>query len=112
MQLPGINTVALGFEPLLQHARQCQVHIVAAEKNVVANGNAFQYQVAAVLRNGDETEIGSAAANVANQNEVANLDALAPGVALTFQPRVKRRLRLFEQRDLPISGLVGGAARQ
>jgi hypothetical protein len=42
LQLPSVNAVALLFEPLLQQARERQVHVVAAEQDVLADGDALQ----------------------------------------------------------------------
>ena len=112
VQLPGVDAMARGLKALLQNARQRQIHVVAAQQDVIANGDAFQRQVAVLLGNHDQAEIRGAAAHVAHQNEVADLDAAAPGVALAFEPRVKGCLRLFQQRDLLIAGLFGGAPGQ
>ena len=50
VQLPGVDAMACGFEPLLQHARQRQVHVVAAEQDVVADRDALEREVAPALR--------------------------------------------------------------
>ena len=112
LQLPGIDAVARGFKALLQNARQRQVHVIAAQQDVVANGNAFQRQFAIFFGNRNEAEIRRAATDVAHKNEVADLDSAAPGVTLAFKPRVKGRLGLFQQRDVPITGLFGGPPGQ
>ena len=57
----------------------------------------------------DQAEIRGAAAHVAHQDQVADLDSAAPGVTLAFKPRVKGCLRLFQQGDVLITGLFGGA---
>ena len=112
VQLPGIDAVARGFKALLQNARQRQVHVVAAQQDVVPNGDAFQRQFAVLFGNHNEAEIRGAAADVAHQHQVADLDSAAPVITLAFQPRVKGGLRLFQQRDLLITGLFGGAPGQ
>ena len=101
-----------GFKALLQNARQRQVHVVAAQQDVVANGDAFQRQFAVLFGNHNEAEIRGAAADVAHQHQVADLDAAAPVITLALQPRIKSCLRLFQQRDLLIAGLFGGAPGQ
>ena len=58
---------------LLQKARQRQVHVVAAQQDVVANGDAFQRQVAVLFGNQDEAEIRGASANVAHQDRSPTL---------------------------------------
>ena len=66
VQLPGVDAVAQGLKPLLQNARQRQVHVVAAQQNVVADGDAFQRQFAVLFGNHNEAEIRGASANVAH----------------------------------------------
>jgi hypothetical protein len=79
---------------------------------VVANGDAFQRQFAVLFGNHNEAEIRGAAAHVAHEDEVADLNSAAPGITLAFKPRVKGSLRLFQQRDVVITGLFGGAPGQ
>ena len=91
VQLPGIDALARGFKLLLQKARQRQVHVVAAQQDVVTNGDTFQCQFAVLFGNHDEAEIRSAAADVAHQNQVADFDSAAPGISLISQA-TRRRL--------------------
>ena len=57
---------------------QRQVHVVAAEQDVVADGDAVQLQVALALAHGDQREVAGAAADVDDQDDVARLHLLAP----------------------------------
>jgi len=79
---------------------------------VVTNGDAFQRQFAILFGNHNEAEIRRTTADVAHQNEVAEFDAVAPGITLAFQPCIKGGLRFFEQRDVIITGLFGSAPGQ
>ena len=72
LQLPGVDAVPGRFEPLLQQARERQVHVVAAEQDVIADRDALERQVAVALADGDQAEVGGAAADVADQDEVAD----------------------------------------
>ena len=45
LQLPDIDAIARA-KALLQKARKRQVHVVAAQQDVVTNGDAFQRQFA------------------------------------------------------------------
>src|SRR5258707_14316882 len=105
VQLPGIDAVAGGFKALLESARQRQIHVVTAEQDVVANGDAFQRQFAVLFGNHNEAEISGASTDVAHENQVADLDSSAPSIALAVKPCVERCLRLFQQRDVLITGL-------
>src|SRR5690242_13885767 len=90
---------------------QREIHIVAAKKDVLAYSHAFERQLALLLRYGDEREVRGAAADIEDQNQVAQFHLLAP-VPVTLDPRVERRLRLFEQRDIAESGAFGGLQRE
>ena len=79
---------------------------------MVAHRDAAERQFPVLFRNGDQTEVGRAAAHVANQNQVADLDSFAPGVAVSLDPGVESGLRLFQQRDSTQPRLLGGAQRQ
>src|SRR3954454_15979412 len=92
--------MARGFEPLLQHARQRQVHVVAAEEDMLANRDALEREVAARLRHRNQAEVGRPAADIANQDEIPDSDAPPPPVAHRLEPGIERGLRLLEERDL------------
>src|SRR6185437_8319525 len=47
-----------------------EIHVVAAQKKMIADGNAFELQFAALFGDRDQSEIGSAAADVDDQDEV------------------------------------------
>ena len=93
---------------------QGEVHVVAAEQDVLADGQPGQGEVAPLVGHGDQGEVGRAAADVADQEDVADLDLLPPLVALRGEPGVEGGLRLLEQRDLlrarPPRGLDGQLA--
>ena len=76
-----------------------QVHVVAAEQDVLAYGHALQVQIAVLLRHLDQTEVGGAAAHVADQDRLADLHLLTPVALVGRQPGVERGLRLFQQRE-------------
>ena len=42
VQLPGVDSVPLLLEPRLQHAREREIHVVAAEQDVLADGHALE----------------------------------------------------------------------
>ena len=79
---------------------QGQVHVVAAQEDVLADGQPREDQVAPFVADGDQREVGRSAADVADQDDVADLDLLAPLLALGGEPGVEGGLRLFEQRDV------------
>ena len=103
----------LGVEPnaaqlLLDLMRQGKVDVVAAEHEVVAHGDAAESRPGQSLDHGDQTEVGRAAADVADQDQLAGTHLALPAVLVRDDPAIKRRLRLFEQRDRGQIGLLGG----
>ena len=51
-----------------------EVHVVAAEQDVVADGDALERQRALLLVDRDQGEVGGAAADVAHQHDVAGAE--------------------------------------
>ena len=50
VQVPRVDAMAGGLEPLLQHARQRQVHVVAAEQDVFADRDPLEREIATRVR--------------------------------------------------------------
>src|ERR1035441_9177902 len=92
-EMVRINPMALGFQSLLQQSRERQVHIVATQQNVIADGHAPQRQIAALFRDRNQAEIRRASTNVAYQNQIADLDSLAPTIAALFRDRNQAEIR-------------------
>src|SRR6185295_7577779 len=68
-----------------------EVHVVAAEEDVIADGDALELEIAARVLDGDEGEVGGAAAHVADEDDVARAQLLAPAIAGGGEPGVERR---------------------
>ena len=94
-----IELRALLGKPLRHHAGERQIHVVAAEQNMLADRDAFQRQFAALVRDRDQREVRGAAADIDDQNQIADRDLLTP-VRMAFDPGVEGGLRLFEQDDV------------
>ena len=112
LQLPGVDAMAFPLEALLHDAREREVHVVAAEQDVIADRDALEREVAVVLADGDQAEVGRAAADVAHEHQVADAKLPAPALARAVDPRVEGGLRLLEQRDVREAGVGRGAKRQ
>ena len=112
VQLPRVDTMARGFEPALQKTREREIHVVAAEQDVIADGDAFERQLAVAFGDGDQAEVRRAAADVAHEHEVADFDAPAPLLPARVEPGVECRLGLFEQRDVLEPRALRGSQRQ
>ena len=69
-----------------------EVHVVAAEQDVVADGDALERQLAALLAHGDQGEVGGAAADVADQDDVADRELPARQRVAVWR-RSRRRTR-------------------
>src|SRR5262249_23062762 len=63
---------ALLPDRLGERVRQGEVHVVAAEEDVIADGDAVEDEVAVLLAHRDEREVGGAAADVAHEDDVAD----------------------------------------
>jgi hypothetical protein len=111
-QLRRVEPPAVCFEPLLQHASKGEIHVVAAEQDVIADRNPFQRELAGLLRHGNEREIGRAAADIADEDQVADAHLPPPPFALCRHPGVERGLRLLEQRHLIEPGGRRGTQRK
>ena len=83
----------------LHAARERQVHVVAAEQEVVADRHALDGELAAAVPGGHEREVGGAATDVDDQNEWMARDRVAPVAFVYDQPGVEGRLRLLEQHE-------------
>ncbi len=83
---------------------------------MVADSDAIEFNALSLLRRGltaffvlflfeiafervNEREICRAASDVADENAVARLDERGPVFFMSFEPRVERRLRFFDERD-------------
>ena len=106
-ELPVADRLTLAFELGAQGVGQSQVHVVAAEQDVLADADALQRQFAVPFGDGDQAEVGSAAADVADQHDVAGLDLGAPLLAGLRRPGVERRQRLLQQDRLAEPGGLG-----
>ena len=108
MELHGIELGSTLEELLFGEAGGGEIHVVAAKKEVVTHGDAFELELAGALGDGDEGEVGGAAADVNDQDEIAGFDLFAP-VRVAFDPGVEGGLRFFEDGDFGVAGKVGGA---
>ncbi len=80
--------------------RQREVHIVAAEHQVVAHADSRQLRLPILHLHLDEGEVGGAAAHVADQHEARVRQFGAKRAAMPEQPVIESRLRLFQQPQL------------
>ena len=71
----------------------------------------FKRELALVLGDRDQGEVGGAAADIHHQDQIAQLHALAP-VGVALDPGIEGGLRLFEQGEVLIAGLLRGFERQ
>ena len=111
-ELPGVQRLALGLELRLQRIGQRQIHVVAAEQDVFADADALELQRAGDIGHRNQAEVRGAAADVADQDDVARRHRVAPLPAGLRGPGIEGRLRLLQQRDAAQSGGFGGLGRQ
>src|SRR5580704_19254609 len=99
-ELPGVQRFARRLELSMQHMGERQIHIVAAKQNVFANADALKFQAARDICYSDQAEIGCAAADIADQHDIAMSNQVAPRSARLRGPGVECRLRLLQQCDV------------
>ena len=105
IELHRIELRVLLGELRLDSTCEREIHVVAAEQDVFAYGDALKAKFAAFLCDRDQREVGGTAADVDNEDEIADADLLAP-VRMAFDPGVESGLRLFEQDDVLIARLL------
>ena len=110
-ELHCVELRAFALQLRLDHASERKVHVVAAEQDVFANGDTVECQLAVLLFDGDQREVGCAAADVDDEDEIADRDLLAP-VRIGFDPRVEGCLWLFEKNQVLVSGLLRRMRRE
>src|SRR5262249_2146612 len=108
LQLPGVDAVPLVLEAPLGEPCERQIHVVAAEENVIADRDALEREIAVALAHQNQAEVGRAAADVADQHEVADAELAPPPLARALDPCIARGLRLLEQRDVRETRSLGG----
>ena len=54
--------------------RERQVHVVAAEQDVIADRDALEREIAVVFADENQAEVGRAAADVAHEHEIADAE--------------------------------------
>jgi len=86
--------------PLRQMVRKRQIHVVAAKKDVIANRQARELEVAVLFGDRNQGKIRCPTADVHHENDVADFDLLAETVACLFEPGIQRSLRFLEQRHV------------
>ena len=115
------------LELLFHAAGQGKIEIVAAEQKVLADGGSLKLQLAIDQASAHQAEVGRAAADVADQNQIAIAEvftvliprqirvrgwAIYVRAPIRRDPRIKRGQRFFEQSELVESGAAGGFDRQ
>ena len=76
--LPAIERLAPRPRAGLHDVREREVHVVAAEQDVIADRDAREREAPALLGRGDGREVRRAAADVDDEDHVARLELLAP----------------------------------
>ena len=99
-------------ESLANSEREGEVHVVATEQEVIADGNAAKRQLAIVVFDHDGAEVGRAAADVADQEDVARTELLRAMHRRCLHPGVERCLRLLEQVHVRQPRRIRGSHRE
>ena len=95
-------------QPRLHPMRERQIHVVAAEHQMIADADPRELRLAIVQADFDQREVGGAAAHVADEHETGVREFVGEPLAMMKQPVVERRLRLFEQLEAIQTGHARG----
>lgn len=106
---PGARVeFGVGTEPVFEVMGKGEVEVIAAENEMITDGVAVESDLAVIARlHLDEREIGSTAADIADEDFVAGLEALIPIGAVGMDPGVKSGLRFLEENDAGEMSAVG-----
>ena len=85
------------LQPRLGGVRQHQVHVVAAQHQVLADADALQHRFAMFDLHADQAEVGGAAADVGHQDQPALRQVLRQRGTMPVQPVMQRCLRFLDQ---------------
>ena len=66
VHLPLVELGPLGREGLGRMMGEGEIHVVAAQKDVIADGDARQHELPRFFADGDQREVRRAAADIAN----------------------------------------------
>ncbi len=88
-KLPRIGLRALLGELARDGVGEREVHVVAAEQDMLADRHAMQFQIAFALHDRDQREVGRAAAYVDDQDHVADFHLLAPRAVALLNPAIE-----------------------
>src|SRR5438128_2532836 len=94
VQLPRVEPLTARLEPLLKRPREREIHVVAAEQDVIPDRDALEGEVTVLLGDRDQREVRRPAPDIADENQIADADVPPPSIALRIEPRVERRLWL------------------
>ena len=84
----------------LDEFRQGEVHVVAAEQQMVADGLADEAEFALLLDSLDEAEVARAAADIDDETARTRLELVGFRRGMSDQPAIERGLRFLEQRRI------------
>ena len=87
---------------------QREIEIVAAEQQMLADRGAGEIDLVAIARDADQREVAGAAADIADQHDLAVEEQLARAREVVGDPGIERRGGFFEQGEARQAGIVRG----
>ena len=78
---------------------------------MVSNSKALQRQIAFLAHDSYQGEVGSAATDIADKDDITVFHLFPPRLLIMGKPRIESRLRLFQKGEMQIKG-IGGLNRQ
>ncbi len=104
----GIERARLAQKLHLDMSSERQIHVVAAQHQVVADRQSIEAQPFFPLADGDNGEIGGAAPHVTDQNDLSRRHLLPPVRLVPRQPGIEGGQWLLDQHHPGQPGLARG----
>src|SRR5258708_23506638 len=107
-KLPSVDRFPRRLQLRIERVGKRQVHIVASQKDMFADTDAFHFEISLFFGDCNETEIRGTPSDVTDQDDIPGADLVSPIVPGLRHPRIKGCLRLFQEDDFAKArGLCG-----
>ena len=110
--LPRVELLAGPGKCVFQRGGQSQVHVIAAEEQMVADGDPAETEIVPLGLHLNQTEIACPAADITDEDELVCADVALPVLSVVEEPGIERSLRFLDQGDALQAGVAGRLHRQ
>ena len=97
--LGAVELFAAASELFFHLGGDGEIHVVAAEEKMIADGNAPEAQLFSAGLDLDQTEITRSTTDIADEDQLILLHLLFPILSMMKEPRIKRCLGFFNEHE-------------